>query len=642
MVQLVKRASDVRIQEINLSQIILSTSSSTAGIVVISSQGSTEPRHFTNPTDFQFEYGNPDPAVSMTLQSAINYFEEGNDLWAVRAVGTNYKTSCLLMYQNGEVTGLRAIGLKDPENTDLNSLVTAPEKAVALFYFNRGPGSVGDNTSIAITTLNVSFPTGVTATSANSGGTLQNGSYAYMVSALGVDGESVVSPAVTVVVSGLASATGINTISWNPVPGAVGYKIYGRTPGATFGQVALVGGGTTSFSDTGAILPDVALQPITDPAEAPASAEFRVDVYDNTNLSNGVIQEYICTLTPKVSGDGVQMELEDRINPFSNYIQVVSNVAALPSLPQITSVGVTAMGGGTSGTAPTSYNVAACYDMFSNKEVYKINMFINGGIADPIVQLKMDSIAQRRADVVALLDVPSASQKFQAAIDYRNLSLNLNSTYSALFAPDLLQADLINAKQVYNPPSGWAAALCARTDRVASPAFSIAGLNRGLLNVLKARHNYDDGQASALYNASVNYTRTFIGEGTALWEQRTLSGQDSALSWLSVRRITNVIKTSLYKFLLYSLQEMNTDALRRQLVNSCKAYLGSVRDAEGLSDFTVICDNTNNTDATFNAGVLVVTVILIPNIPIHEIQLQVVISKQGVSFKETLAKVTGN
>ena len=253
------------------------------------------------------------------------------------------------------------------------------------------------------------------------------------------------------------------------------------------------------------------------------------------------------------------------------------------------------------------------------------------------MQLALDTLVQGRGDAVALLDVPSASQAAQSAIDYRNLTLNLNSSYSALFTPDLMQADLVNGMQVYSPPSGWAAALCARTDRVANPAYSIAGLNRGLLNVLKARNQYDDGQATAMFNAQVNYTRTFVGQGIALWEQQTLSGQYSALSWLSVRRITNVIKVALYQFLLYALQEMPTDAVRRSIVNSCSSYLSTIVSASGLYGFQVVCDNRNNTPDTANAGVLVVTVILIPMIPIHEIQLQVVIQ-----FSEVLSQVNGN
>jgi hypothetical protein len=53
----------------------------------------------------------------------------------------------------------------------------------------------------------------------------------------------------------------------------------------------------------------------------------------------------------------------------------------------------------------------------------------------------------------------------------------------------------------------------------------------------------------------------------------------------------------------------------------------------------VISDSSNNTAQDFNSGIRNVTVIIIPVIPIHIINLQVVISKQGVSFTEALSSV---
>ncbi|MDN3098667.1 hypothetical protein, partial [Enterococcus faecalis] len=168
--------------------------------------------------------------------------------------------------------------------------------------------------------------------------------------------------------------------------------------------------------------------------------------------------------TDYTDSNGLETELEQAINPFSQYIRVTSNVPSLPTpLPIISSVSTPVnMAGGNSGGAVTSLQVAGAWNVFANKQLYKINILLNSGHASPDVQLAMDSLAQQRGDCVALLDVPSNAQQFQQAINYRNLQLNLNSTYSALFAPDVLEADTINGKQQYVPFSGWAGALCAR------------------------------------------------------------------------------------------------------------------------------------------------------------------------------------
>lgn len=641
MVTIVKRASDVRIQEINLSQVITSTSASVAGIAVVSKQGSTSPRFFSNADDYLAEYGDPDPSISMTVQSGQNYFTEGNQLWAIRVAGTGAKYSCLLIYQDTDgVIKSRSLGLDDPANTDLDTLVVGTQKAMLLYYGIRGPGSYADKLSISHTASGVQPPSNLVGSSSLSDGQLGNGTFYYLVSALTFDGESLPSIPVTITISGATIATAKTRLTWNQVPNAVGYRVYGRTMGQTLGLLATVGGATFEFNDTGILTPDTTVAPAT-PTTAVQSSSFTVAVYDNTAPNSLPLDSWECTLMPSTNSAGLQTQIEDRINPFSEHIQVVSNIAALVNPPTMTTVPKAALGGGNSGAAPTSYQIARALNVFKNTQLYNTNLLINGGVADPVMQLAMDSLAVARSDAVALLDVPSTRQKFQAAIDYRNLELNLNSTYSALFNPDLLQADYINGKQVYVPPSGWAAALCARTDRLANPAYSPAGLNRGLLNVLKQRYTFDDGQATQLYNAQVNYTRTFVGQGIALWEQQTLAAQYSALSFLSVRRIVNVIKVSMYKFLLYALQEMNTDSLRRALVNDSSDYLQTIVNANGLYAFTVQCDEDNNPNAAANAGILVVTVVLIPHIPIHEIQLQVVISKRGVSFNETLRTLNG-
>ncbi len=638
MVQIVKRASDVRTSEINLSQVLVSSSTSVACLPIVSKQGTTKPWLSTNGNDFLAEYGNPDPSVSMSIQAGLNYLSEGNQLWGLRVVGTGAMYAGVLLYNDTDgTTKLKTQPTSDPLTADLDSYVTAGQTAIALFYPSHGQGSYANTYGISVVTNNLVAPTAAVAVSATVG-TLDNGTYSYTVAALALTGETLGSLPVTITRSGLVAPTGANDVSWPLIPGAVGYAVYGRDTSLNAGRLATLGATVTSFTDTGALTPDTTHQPITNSSLAYSSASFAVNVYDGTQN----VESWTCTLGPNVDSTGTQTEIEDRINPFSGYVQVVSNVAGALTMPVVKSVSKVTMAGGNSGAAPTSSQIALAMQVFLNKQLYKTNLFINAGMADPVLQLALDTLVQARGESIALLDVPSTKQQHQAATDYRNIELNLNSTYSALFSPDLLQADLINGQQVYNPPSGWVAALCARTDRVANSAFSPAGLNRGLVPVLKQRYQFDDGEATHLFDNQVNYFRTFDGQGIALWEQQTLSGSYSALSWISVRRIVNTIKISLYQFLLYALQEMPTDAVRRQLVNGCESFLFTVQNSSGLYSFNVTCDNSNNPPAAANAGILVLTVTLVPSIPIHEVQLQIVISKQGVTFAETLRTVNGN
>jgi phage tail sheath protein FI len=358
---------------------------------------------------------------------------------------------------------------------------------------------------------------------------------------------------------------------------------------------------------------------------------FDTDVNRSTPL-----ESFQVSMFDQTDETGVQMEIEQRINRFSKYFRVVSNLPALLTVPTVRSTStIVNLAGGDSGSAPTSANINAGWDVFKNKEKYKVDVLVNAGRTDVAVQRKMDALAQQRFDCVSFLDLPAGAQTAQSAVDFRNLDLNLNSSYSALFCSDLQEMDPISGKVLYVPPSGAMAGLLARTTRIAQPWFSMAGLNRGLLNALDVRETYDDGEATLLYQSQVNYMRKFIGQGIPLWEQQTLYAKSSALQFLNVRVLCNVIKRSVYQFLIYGLQEPGDDILSRQLKFGLEDYLRTVQNARGIKSFRVIITPTNNPPALVNSGILNIGVYIVPILAVHEIQLTLMIGKDSLEISET-------
>ncbi len=637
------RRSDVYMNEIDLSTIIINASSSTAGEVIVSSRGPTDVRLYNSYDGFRSKFGNANPLVSFTGYTARDYFREGNQLYACRAVSPDAMYSALLLVRNADGSlSLKPItaGVSDPNTPDWETLLSAGEQAIGLFWPDSGPGSYADTLAISFSTKDPATPTGLAVTSEATGGVIVAGTYKYVIAALGVNGETLASNPVTVVVAGAVTA-GANVLNWDLMPNAFGYNIYGRTDDASFGLLTSLGQGTATFTDTGALIPDTAKQPITDPALVAApSAIFTVNIFD-TAVNSSVPQEsWDVSFGDDTDGTGSTTEIEHRINAFSDLINYTSNLGTVLGAVNPQNLSRTNLAGGASGSAPTSYTIAAVWEQkFANKNIVPVRTLINGGVADPVAQRAMDSLAQKRGDAVAMLDVPSDSQKAQQAINYRNLVLNLNSNYSALFSPDVLEADEVLQKSLLIPFSGWAAALCARTDRLANPAFSIAGLNRGLLDILGTRYIYEEPEMDNLEAAQVNYVRTLLGAGTALWEQRTLQNKASALSWLSVRRIANVIKTSMYFAGLYYLQEQNDEFTVRALLKTYDTYLTTMVTARALSGYALVSDARNNTADMEIAGVRKVLIVLYPTIPIHELDLDFAITKRTVSVEEVVQTV---
>jgi Phage tail sheath protein subtilisin-like domain len=633
MAALVRRASDVRITEIDLSTTISTNSNATAAFAGVSSRGRPIPTFYSNFEDFRFDWGDPDASVSFDGYSAFQYFKEGNSLWANRAIGVGalYSAASVKVNSSGNTVITTLAGIIDPDVPEWNSYVTPGEDPLFLITSKRGPGSYGNRLAVSIESTSIDPVGGVTATVSASGGSIGAGTFQYRVAAVGRNGEALASSVVSVTVA--SGTTNAVNVGWTLVPGALGYYIYGRS--GSINRIGVVGATTSSFLDNGVSTVDPA-GPITNSTLLPVqSGIFTLNVFDLDVSSQSPVESFLCSLKDQTDETGAQMEITQRVNPFSRYIRVESYVYSLITNPVIKSVTTpVSLGGGASGAAPTSADLANALEPFANKELYVIDVLLNNGRSNPVVQRQLDAMAVRRADTVAFLDTPSSAQKTQQAVDYRNLTLNLNSSYSALFSTDLLVSDTVNGKLLYVPPSGSMAALYARTSRVAQPWFSIAGLNRGLLDVLGVRETYDDGQATQLFRNQLNYTRKFVGRGIPLWEQMTLYTKNSALQFLNVRFLCNLLKRSVYDFLIFGLQEPGDDILRKQLQFGLEEYLKAVQAARGISSFRVVIDDTNNPPSLTNSGVLAVAIIIVPILSVREIQLSLIISKEGLEVTE--------
>ena len=646
MAVLARRASDVYVAERDASTMITTSSTAAAAIVVVGSQGpSSKPRRYTNPNDFIRDYGAPNARVSFDHFAALKFFEDGNDLWAIRAVGAGAKYSAVIVKQDTSGrTVARTVteGVVNPEMPDWGLLVDPGEVPLFLLYAKRGQGSYGDSFAVEVESSNLDRPEDLNGQAVPSGGGLGDGSYEYVVAALSPSGESLASAATTVVIAG-SSGTAQVELSWEPVIGASGYHIYRRTRVGTTGNVNVwaslgrIGAAIAGFTDTGWVTPNTDVTAMTNPGQQGApDTSFTIRIYDDAVSVTNPVETMVVSINDSVDETGQQQELESKLNPYSEYISARSNRANLFEIPVVKSFRKMYLGGGASGAAPTTADINACWSRFLDREQYTIDVLINSGRSSVVVQKHMDYVAglSGRGDSAAYLDVPSASQAFQETIDYRRIDLNLNSSFSALFGPDILVADPISGSVTYTPPSGAAAGLYARTARRNAPWFSIAGLNRGLINAVDIRHSYDNGQATAMVQAQISYIKKRLGQGIYLADQFTLQSQASAMQFLNIRHLLNIVKRSLYDDLIYSMHEPNDEILRRQTKYRIEQFLTTVVEKRGLQKFTVDIGNTLNSPAYSNSGVLRLAIILLPVLATREIQLSLIVSKAGIELSE--------
>jgi hypothetical protein len=120
-------------------------------------------------------------------------------------------------------------------------------------------------TYYAISPIHV--PYNQTATGSPTGGQLDNGTYFYTVTALDYAGETEATASISAVVTGQTSTsqTGSVTVSWQAVPGATSYRIYGRISGSVGAMITLLNpsGDPLTWVDTGSATPTSTSPPIT-------------------------------------------------------------------------------------------------------------------------------------------------------------------------------------------------------------------------------------------------------------------------------------------------------------------------------------------------------------------------------------------
>lgn len=628
----ISNSSDVYVVETDLSDIIPALSSSIGAIVFASKRGPANQRVFISSTkNWNETFGKPDARVSYAHYQALEFLTEANSLWGVRVVGAGATYgAAVFQKKTASASSLFVSAQAVPTNLDMSAVINgstlASEENLALFYAI-GPGVYASNVQVEIVSPNM-LPIGVaTAVNAATGGTLAAASYAYSVTAVNSSGETISSTGATVVVA--AGTTNSVTVGWGAVVGATQYRIYGRTAGS---QLYIGTSTTLSFLDTGAITPAGA----TPPLAYTGTDEFTVNVYDTEISKTRPVESFDCTLQMKTDGFGNQMELGARINNFSSYIRVVNRAANFTTAAFTTSVAKTALTGAADGAAVTSSDIITGWNLFSDKTTSTVNILINGGYATKAVHIAIDAIASSRMDSIAILDMPSDQQTAANAVSYRQ-TLGLNSNYSAIYSPDLYVQDSFNGQAMYLPPAGHMAAVYARTDRVAETWYAPAGLTRGVLSVLGVREVYNSGDRDLLQANQVNYVRKFPSQGYAVMEAYTLQSKMSALSFVPVRRMLNVIETAVGRAMLYKLWEPNDDFVRRQIVGMISEYLEVIQARRGINKYLVVCDTTNNRPISVGQGTLSIDVYIEPTLPIARIKLQLVVTRQGMDFKEAIS-----
>jgi len=299
--------------------------------------------------------------------------------------------------------------------------------------------------------------------------------------------------------------------------------------------------------------------------------------------------------------------------------------------------------GGTAGTSdePSVGELEDAYALFNDAETVDINLIIGVPTSDSddvTFANNLISVGEQRRDVVVFVS-PSISRtvnNVNAASDVIEWADQLtSSSYAVLDSTALYVYDKYNDVFRYINAAGDIAGLCAFTDNVQDPWFSPAGFNRGQIRgVTKIAFNPIKGERDSLYKARVNPIVSFPGEGTVLFGDKTALARPSAFDRINVRRLFIALEKAVSTAAKFQLFELNDEFTRAQFRNLVEPFLRDVRGRRGVTDFAVICDETNNTPEVIDTNRFVADIYIQPARSINFITLNFIATRTGVEFSE--------
>jgi len=299
--------------------------------------------------------------------------------------------------------------------------------------------------------------------------------------------------------------------------------------------------------------------------------------------------------------------------------------------------------GGTDGTSetPTIGEVQTAYDLFDDAETVDVNFIIGCQMPSPddeVLANYLITLAQNRRDAIALVspDISRTVNNVNAAEDVIEWADEISSSsYGVLDSGALYVFDKYNDAFRWIIAAGSIAGLCARTDNVEDPWFSPAGFNRGQLrNVVKLAFNPIKAERDSLYKARVNPIVSFPGQGIVLFGDKTAQTKASAFDRINVRRLFITLQKAISTASKSQLFELNDSFTRAQFRNLIEPFLRDVQGRRGITAFSVVCDETNNTPEVIDTNRFVADIYIQPARSINFITLNFVAVRTGVEFEE--------
>ena len=293
-------------------------------------------------------------------------------------------------------------------------------------------------------------------------------------------------------------------------------------------------------------------------------------------------------------------------------------------------------------------------DLFLDTEETEIDFVLMGGSMASETDTKAKAtkviaIAASRKDAIAFVSphkgnqiastggaLTSTQQKENTLAFFSDLT---STSYAVFDSGYKYVYDRFNDVYRYIPTNGDVAGLCVQTSNLQEDWYSPAGLNRGgILNAVKMAYNPNKADRDELYQARINPVVGLRGQGITLFGDKTALAAPSAFDRINVRRLFLNLEKRARRLAEGVLFEQNDATTRAGFAGALNSYLSEVQARRGVTDYLVVCDESNNTPDVIDRNEFVAEVYVKPTRSINFITVTFTATKTGVTFSEVVGR----
>jgi hypothetical protein len=264
-------------------------------------------------------------------------------------------------------------------------------------------------------------------------------------------------------------------------------------------------------------------------------------------------------------------------------------------------------------------------------------------LTDELVTLNSD----RGETAFIILDTPMRLTPTQAVNWVQGVGASENgeeglvtkNTYSAVYYPPG-RSTAPDGRTVTVPSSHMTLYTYAYNDNISYPWFAPAGLTRGVVQngsavgYITSEEEFkavslSQGQRDAAYLNKLNPIANFPLEGVVVFGQKSLHPFTSALDRVNVVRLVAYLRERFDDIARPLLFEQNDKLTRDRAVQLFESFLSDLLTKRALTDFAVVCDESNNTPIRIDRNELWIDVAIAPTKAVEFIYIPIRIVNTG-------------